>query len=67
MAIKKVETFWWAFLEVENRRFRFFAVQATFLPASTHKPNQICIKGVFWYFTTTHQISSQILTGKIYS
>ena len=36
-----------------------FAVQATFLPVSTHEPHQICRKDVFGCFTPSHDISSQ--------
>jgi len=44
----------------KNLRLRgYFEVQATYLPVGRHEPHQTCRKGVFWYFTTKYQLSSQ--------
>ena len=43
----------------------YFEVQATFLPASTHQSHQTCRKGVFGYFATSHQYSSQNIDSQI--
>jgi len=47
MIIKKVETFYGGPAGRKTHILGAVAVQATFLPASTHEPHQICGKGVF--------------------